>query len=140
MLDEYYQLLELPNGADETQIRTAYRKKAKLFHPDINKSADAHQQFLRLKEAHDILLSAKKEGIKKTEDFVGKPTQPSNKQRKQNVWNSKALKSYGIAYLISFFICVVLFELPVIGALIAAIFLALPITVFVAFFLMNLTE
>jgi curved DNA-binding protein CbpA len=59
MLQEYYNLLDLRPGANADEIKKAYRLKAKLYHPDANHEPDAHFQFIRIKEAFDILLKIK---------------------------------------------------------------------------------
>jgi curved DNA-binding protein CbpA len=56
MLQEYYSLLDLNPGATADEIKKAYRLKAKRYHPDTNPSPEAHFQFIRIKEAFDILL------------------------------------------------------------------------------------
>jgi hypothetical protein len=52
---QYYKLLGLSPGAGEEQIRQAYRKMALKLHPDVNSSPDAHQEFVNLGEAYEIL-------------------------------------------------------------------------------------
>lgn len=49
------QLLGVPTDADKYQIKLAYRQKAKKFHPDINKEADATQKFQEINDAYDFL-------------------------------------------------------------------------------------
>ena len=56
MLQEYYNLLDLNPGATTEDIKRAYRLKAKRYHPDANKAPEAHFQFIRIKEAFDVLL------------------------------------------------------------------------------------
>ncbi len=56
----YYQLLEILPTATADQIRTAYRKKAFQIHPDRNKSPNAHQQFIVVRLAYEILSDPKK--------------------------------------------------------------------------------
>lgn len=48
-------LLDLPQNADKYQIKLAYRKKAKKFHPDINKAPDATEKFQKINDAYDFL-------------------------------------------------------------------------------------
>ena len=55
-----YKTLGVDKGASPEQIREAYKKKAKLLHPDVNKSKDAHKEFAKLGEAHEILSDADK--------------------------------------------------------------------------------
>ena len=42
---DYYEVLGVSKDASEAEIKSAFRKKAKEFHPDINKSADAPEKF-----------------------------------------------------------------------------------------------
>ncbi len=59
MLVDYYTLLDVKPGASAEDIKRAYRHKAKLYHPDTNRSPEAHLQFIQIKEAFDILLRNK---------------------------------------------------------------------------------
>jgi len=56
MAESYNEILGVDRNANSEQIRSAYRKKAKLLHPDINKSSDANEKFIRLHEAYECLL------------------------------------------------------------------------------------
>jgi len=47
-----YSILNLSPGASPGDIRSAFRKKAKLLHPDKNQASDAHEQFVLLHEAY----------------------------------------------------------------------------------------
>lgn len=51
----YYSQLEVQFDASETEIRTAFRKKAAELHPDRNPSADATEKFQSLIEAYSVL-------------------------------------------------------------------------------------
>lgn len=52
---DYYEVLGLSKDATKDQIRSAYRKLAKEYHPDINKSPDAPKKFQEVQEAYDVL-------------------------------------------------------------------------------------
>ena len=66
----YYQVLGLDAGASINQIKTAYRKKAKEFHPDINKEAGAHEQFILVNEAYEYLIKFHSNAHSKVSDFI----------------------------------------------------------------------
>jgi len=53
--DDYYQLLGVPRSADAKEIQRAYRKLAREYHPDVNKTAGAEDTFKRLSEAYHVL-------------------------------------------------------------------------------------
>ena len=54
---EYYKILDLPSDSSVEDIKKAYRKKARLFHPDINHAPDAKDLFITATEAYEFLLA-----------------------------------------------------------------------------------
>ncbi|MGW1159232.1 molecular chaperone DnaJ [Streptomyces sp. NPDC002519] len=58
---DYYKVLGVPKDATEAEIKKAYRKLAREFHPDANKgNAKAEERFKEISEANDILGDTKK--------------------------------------------------------------------------------
>ena len=57
MLDNYYQVLGISHTASAEEIKKAYRRKAKELHPDKNKGANAHEQFISLTEAYEYAIN-----------------------------------------------------------------------------------
>lgn len=57
---DFYDVLGLSKNASKDDIKSAYRKLAKQFHPDINKAADAETKFKEVQEAYDILYDDQK--------------------------------------------------------------------------------
>ena len=60
---DYYEILEVGRNATEEEIKKSYRKLAKQYHPDINKSSDAEEKFKELKEAYDVLSNESKRSM-----------------------------------------------------------------------------
>lgn len=56
---EYYKILEVSPHASDEEIRTSYRNKAKIWHPDSNSSPEAAEMFRKLSEAHKVLTDSK---------------------------------------------------------------------------------
>lgn len=54
-LQEAFSILELPYGASWDDIRTAYRKLAKKYHPDVSTSANAKDRFAQISIAYERL-------------------------------------------------------------------------------------
>lgn len=57
---DYYKVLGVEPTADEKSIKTAYRKLARQYHPDVNKDAGAEDKFKEIAEAYDVLKNADK--------------------------------------------------------------------------------
>lgn len=57
---DYYEVLGLTKGASKDDIKSAYRKLAKKYHPDVNKEPGAEEKFKEIQEAYDVLYDDKK--------------------------------------------------------------------------------
>lgn len=58
LISEYYAILGLPVNSSTEEIKKAYRKKARLYHPDINHEPDARDKFILATEAYDFLIES----------------------------------------------------------------------------------
>jgi hypothetical protein len=56
-ITDYYEILGLQSNSTIDEIKKAYRKKARLYHPDINPSPDAKDLFICITEAYEFLIS-----------------------------------------------------------------------------------
>ena len=52
---DYYEVLGLSKGASAAEIKKAYRKLSKQYHPDINKEKGAEEKFKEITEAYEVL-------------------------------------------------------------------------------------
>lgn len=57
---DYYEVLGLTKGASKEEIKKAYRKLSKQYHPDINKEANAVDKFKEISEAYEVLSDDQK--------------------------------------------------------------------------------
>ncbi|MFT7612118.1 MAG: hypothetical protein ACI9J3_001067 [Parvicellaceae bacterium] len=79
MRNKYLKILGLPESATEQDIKKAYRRKAFLFHPDLNDSPNAKEEFVKIDRAYQYLISAQPEP--QEEVFQGNPL---DQKRREN--------------------------------------------------------
>jgi molecular chaperone DnaJ len=73
-IPDYYKILGVPRGASDEEIKKAYRKLARKYHPDLNPgSKDSEAKFKELTEANEVLSDAQK---RKNYDTYGDPAGP----------------------------------------------------------------
>jgi len=57
---DYYEVLGVPRNASDEEIKRAFRKLAKLHHPDLNREPGAEEKFKEINEAHQVLSDPEK--------------------------------------------------------------------------------
>ena len=57
---DYYEVLGVSKGASNDEIKAAFRKLARQYHPDVNQEADAEEKFKEINEAYGVLSDADK--------------------------------------------------------------------------------
>ncbi len=96
MFIDYYKILEIAKTATPEQIKKAYRKLARKYHPDLNpNNKEAKQSFQQVNEANEVLSDPEK---RKKYDQHGKDWQHAddieNMQRNQQQTTNSSRQSY----------------------------------------------
>ena len=63
MARDYYGILGVDREATEQEIKKAYRKLARKYHPDVNQSEEAQERFAEISLAQEVLLDPQKRSI-----------------------------------------------------------------------------
>jgi DnaJ-class molecular chaperone len=84
---DHYETLGVPRTASADEIRRAYRKLARQYHPDVNKAKDAQATFTKVQEAYDTLADEQK---RKRYDRYGSadPAPASTSARPHYSWSN----------------------------------------------------
>jgi curved DNA-binding protein len=82
---DYYQVMGVSRDATEAQIKQAYRRLARKFHPDVSKEKDAEARFKELGEAYEVLRSPEKRAAY---DQLGTGPRPGEDFRPPPDWGS----------------------------------------------------
>lgn len=60
---DFYQVLGIDRNATDEQIKKAFRRLARQYHPDVNKSPEAEARFKEINEAYEVLSDREKRGM-----------------------------------------------------------------------------
>ncbi len=63
MAKEYYEILGVSQDASSDEIKKAFRKKAREYHPDVNNAPDAEKKFKELGQAYEVLMDDEKRSM-----------------------------------------------------------------------------
>lgn len=56
IFEKYYRILELPSDSTDGDIKAAYRRLAKLYHPDKSRDPNSREKFIDVNEAYEVLM------------------------------------------------------------------------------------
>lgn len=90
---DYYKILGIPKTATESDIKTAYRKLARKYHPDLNPNDEtAKKKFQQANEANEVLSDPEK---RKKYDKYGKDWEHADAFEKANQQRGQSQKNTG---------------------------------------------
>ncbi len=85
---DYYKIMGVEKSAAPEQIKSAYRKLARKYHPDVSKEANAEEKFKELQEAHEVLKDPEK---RKAYDELGSSWQGGQEFRPPPGWSEQGM-------------------------------------------------
>ncbi len=82
---DYYKVMGVARDATEAQIKQAYRKLARKYHPDVSKEKDAEARFKEIGEAYEVLKTPQKRAAY---DQLGRGPRPGEDFRPPPDWGA----------------------------------------------------
>jgi curved DNA-binding protein len=89
---DYYEILGLTRGADADEVKRAYRKLARKFHPDVSKEKNAEERFKEVQEAYEVLRDSDKRAAY---DHLGRDFRNGQQFRPPPDWSQRFGQSGG---------------------------------------------
>lgn len=91
-MKDYYKILGVERGDTIISIKRVFRRLALKMHPDVNDSSDAHEKFIELNEAYQILSSHSKrrqyDKLYNVQVLNKKPKRASVYKKRNQKWES----------------------------------------------------
>ena len=99
MLKDYYKILGISKDASNQEIKSAYRELAKKWHPDVCNEPNAHEKFIEISEAYEILKDPVKrqqydQHFKYKQQVKQEKYSESDYQRNREYENTSTNKNY----------------------------------------------
>ena len=89
---DYYKILGVERNADEAEIKKAYRRLARKYHPDVSKEKDAEQKFKEIGEAYEVLKDPQK---RQSYDQLGANWKAGEQFRPPPGWEQSGFGGFG---------------------------------------------
>jgi curved DNA-binding protein len=83
---DYYEILGVTRGADADEVKLAYRKLARKYHPDVSKEKNAENKFKELQEAYEVLRDPEKRAAY---DHLGRDYRTGQQFRPPPDWSQR---------------------------------------------------
>ena len=83
---DYYEVLGVTRGAEADEVKRAYRKLARKYHPDVSKEKNAENKFKEVQEAYEVLRDPEKRAAY---DQLGRDYRPGQQFRPPPDWGQR---------------------------------------------------
>ena len=88
-----YEVLGVKVGASEEEVKKAFRKLAFKYHPDLNKSSEAHEKFLHVQKAYEIIITAERTFSEKQDDFKDSKPKTARQRQRSGMSREEAIRA-----------------------------------------------
>src|SRR5271167_781635 len=92
---DYYEILGVTRGSDADEMKRAYRKLARKFHPDVSKEKNAEEKFKEVQEAYEVLRDPDKRAAY---DQLGRDFRNGQQFRPPPDWSQRFGQSDGQSF------------------------------------------
>jgi curved DNA-binding protein len=89
---DYYDTLGVTRGATAEEVKRAYRKQARRYHPDVSKEKNAEEKFKDVQEAYEVLKDSEKRAAY---DQLGRNYRPGQQFRPPPDWEQRYAQTGG---------------------------------------------
>ncbi len=96
-MSKYYRILELSPGASKAEVKKAYRRLARKYHPDVNRSPEAHQKFQMIEEAYRMIQSGKANTTAKDKRAAYAKAKQKQEERRREAYRERMRRAQRFA-------------------------------------------
>lgn len=99
-MKNYFSILEIPVTASEHEVRRAYRRLVKIYHPDSGNTESNEEKFIQITEAYDYLIHA--DNRRRHAAYLTQPRatfSETTKRRKQEEYEAWVAREQHLAYV-----------------------------------------